>query len=224
MVLDFKTMTLNAFGNTIAMKNKIFHTNPFESLIEMVQNYDHYDDNENISSLLHAATKSIKESTYKKADLNLLAKQQDHLSNEQKDHLLSMLSKQSKLFSGKLGHYTCKKMDLELIPGAVPVHQKPYPVPNAHMDVFHKELDQLCEIGVLQRVGGMEWAAPTFITPKKDGKVRWVSDFRELNKCIKRKIYPLPKIQDVLHRQKGYKFFTKIDISMQYYIGADRFR
>jgi hypothetical protein len=99
MVLDFETMTLNAFGNTISMKSKNFHTNPFESLIKMVQNYDHYDDDEDISSSFHAATKTIKESTYKKADLNLLAKQQDHLLIKQNDRLLSMLSKRSKLFS-----------------------------------------------------------------------------------------------------------------------------
>ncbi len=55
------------------------------------------------------------------------------------------------------------------------------------------------------------------VIPKKDKTVRVVSDFRELNKVIRRRVYPLPRIQDVLNRRTGYSYFTKLDVSMQFY-------
>jgi hypothetical protein len=52
---------------------------------------------------------------------------------------------------------------------------------------------------------------------KNNSRVQWISDFRELNKFIKQKVYNLPKIQDILLRSAGYTFLTKLDKSMQYY-------
>jgi hypothetical protein len=132
----------------------IFYENHYASLIETVQNYDNFDDDEEIFASFHNEKKTITESIYEMVDVELVAKQQKHLLSEQQAWLLSgVLWKQPELFSGKIGHYTGKKMDLELIPGAVPVHQKPYPVPHAHMEVVRKEQDRLCKLGVLQHVG-----------------------------------------------------------------------
>ena len=62
-----------------------------------------------------------------------------------------------------------------------------------------------------------EWAAPTFIIPKKDGYVQFISDFRELNKRIKRKPFPIPKIQDMLLKLEGFQYATSLDLNMGYY-------
>ena len=59
-----------------------------------------------------------------------------------------------------------------------------------------------------------EWAAPSFIIPKQDGTVRFINDFRELNKMLKRKPYKLPRIQDIVNKRKNYTYCTKIDLSM----------
>jgi hypothetical protein len=110
-----------------------------------------------------------------------------------------------------------KKTHIDLLPGAVPKHCRLYAIPVINLEVFKKELIHLDEMGVLSPQGASEWASPTFITPKKGGRAHWASDIRELYKVMKRKRYPLSIVGDIRRSRKGYKFFTELDISMQYY-------
>jgi hypothetical protein len=85
------------------------------------------------------------------------------------------------------------------------------------LKTFKKELDNLIRIGVLAAQQESEWVLPSFIIPKKDYRVRWMSNLHQLNKFIRHKQYLLPIIMVILRKRSGYKFFTKLDVSMQYY-------
>jgi hypothetical protein len=121
------------------------------------------------------------------------------------------------LFSGQLGCFPHCKVNLELKADAIPSQSHPYTVPQNHRAVFKEELNRLCEIGVSSRFGAFMWLSPSFRIPKKDSRVQWISDFLKLNEHIRRNVYHLPKISNILKRRDGYKYFTKLDISMQYY-------
>jgi hypothetical protein len=122
------------------------------------------------------------------------------------------------LFDGTLGTYKGPAYDIELKEGAEPYHlRRAYGVPRAYEATFRKEVERLCDIGVLKKVNRSEWAAGTFVIPKKNHRIRFISDFRELNKRIKRKPYPIPKIQDMLMGLEGFHHATSIDLNMGYY-------
>ena len=144
----------------------------------------------NDSNLLVQATEdmfanNILDNDYEEADLEAVVASQTQLSDEQKVKLKTLLEKYKPLFNGTLGSWNEKPYDIELKLDVKPYHARAYPIPRVHTATLKVEIDRLCRIGVLRKVNRSEWAAPTFIIPKKDGKVRFVSNFRELNKWIK---------------------------------------
>jgi hypothetical protein len=54
--------------------------------------------------------------------------------------------------------------------------------------------------------------APVFFIKKKDGKLRFVQDYRTLNAITRRNRYLLPLIDDLIHWLKDAHYFTKLDI------------
>ena len=57
------------------------------------------------------------------------------------------------MFDGGLGCYKGSKVHIDLNPAVPLKHFKPYRIPNIHLETFKKELDNLVEIGVLEKAG-----------------------------------------------------------------------
>ena len=83
--------------------------------------------------------------------------------------------------------------------------------------MFKQELDRIEDLRVIEKYNRSQWVAPTFLIPKKDSTVHFISDFRELNKRILRQPYTIPKIQDLLLRLEGFRYGTTLYLNMGYY-------
>jgi len=82
------------------------------------------------------------------------------------------------------------------------------------MQTLKAKVERLVKMGVLKKVNRSEWAAPTFIIPKKDGSARFISDFRELNERTLRKPCPIPNVQDMLLNLEEFQWATGLDLNM----------
>jgi hypothetical protein len=101
-------------------------------------------------------------------------------------------------------------------PDAKPYHAKPYPVPQLEKAKLRAEIERLVSYGVLQKVNRSEWASPMFTVTNKDQTIRYIADLREVNKRIGHKPYPIPKIQELLHKLKGFHHVTSLGLNMGY--------
>ena len=206
LVIDFKAMEVEWDDARMPMKD----INATAATSYHVHERGHVDE-------MSDRVKEILDAKYEKANARSIAREQTHLSKDEQSKLEQLLIKYQTLFDGTLGRWRGAPYDIELVEGAKPYHARAYPVPKAYERTLRDEVERLCQVGVLKKVNRSEWGAPTFIIPKKDGTVRFINDFRELNKRIKRKPYPIPKIQDLLMKLEGFQYATSLDLNMGYY-------
>lgn len=105
---------------------------------------------------------------------------------------------------------------IEVEPGQEPPCRTPYRLSQTEMDELKKQLDQLLEDGQI-RPSVSPYGAPILFVRKKDGSLRMCIDYRGLNKITIKNRYPLPRIDDLLDRLHGAKYFSKLDLMSGYY-------
>jgi hypothetical protein len=138
------------------------------------------------------------------------------LSAYQQKKLLQLLTKYELLFDGTLGDWKTTGL-ISIKGGSITLPWPSFPSAKSPQKTIKKEVERLCQLGVLERQPASEWALPSFIIPKKDKTFHFLSDFWEVNKRVVRKLFPVPKISTVLQEIKGFSYATALDLNMGYY-------
>jgi hypothetical protein len=108
----------------------------------------------------------------------------------------------------------CRKWDhaIELEREPSPGFRKVYPMTQTEMDAF---LEEALAMGRI-RQSKSPLGAPVFFIKKKDGKLCFIQDYHALNAITRKNRYPLPLIDDLIHRLKDARYFTKLDVRWGY--------
>jgi Reverse transcriptase (RNA-dependent DNA polymerase) len=92
---------------------------------------------------------------------------------------------------------------------------KTYPLTKPEMDAAKKFLDKNQAMGYIEPTNS-PYSSPFFFIKKKDGSLRPVQDYHEINKWTVQDVYPIPQITHILEQLQGKTLFTTLDIHWGY--------
>ncbi|MGH3055287.1 MAG: reverse transcriptase family protein, partial [Gaiellaceae bacterium] len=96
------------------------------------------------------------------------------------------------------------------------VFQQMYRLSPVEKSELEAQLKDLLQRGLI-RPSTSPFGSPILFVKKKDGSMRMVVDYRQLNKLTVKNRYPLPRIDDLFDRLHGAQFFSSLDLMSGYH-------
>lgn len=97
-----------------------------------------------------------------------------------------------------------------------PISVPPYRLSPPRLSLLKQELKKMLDKKVIEPCSSA-WTAPVVMVPKKDGTVRVCVDYRRLNAITKPDIYPIPRLDDLLHAAKPTPYMSTLDLRAGYW-------
>ena len=83
-------------------------------------------------------------------------------------------------------------------------------------EFIQDEIDKMLRQGII-KPSDSPWTAPVVVVKKKEGKLRFCVDYRQLNKVTTKDQFPLPRIDDLLDTLGKAKYFSTLDLASGYW-------
>ena len=108
------------------------------------------------------------------------------------------------------------EMKIDLLPGTRPRAARQYRLTPVETLELEKQLKHLISMGWVQP-STSPWGSSVLFAPKPGGKLRLCIDYRYLNEHTIKNTYPLPRIDTLLDKLQGHKFFSALDLHSGYH-------
>ena len=106
---------------------------------------------------------------------------------------------------------------IPLVPGAQVPQRRSYRLSPREFQEAQRQISELMSLGLIQPSSSPFCSSVLFV-PKKDSDVLpLVIDYRALNRITIPNKYPLPRIDDLLDRLQGAKYFSSLDLMSGYH-------
>ncbi|GBG91443.1 hypothetical protein CBR_g52398 [Chara braunii] len=106
---------------------------------------------------------------------------------------------------------------IEIIPGSSILKGRIYRMSPSELDELRRQLKELVEKGWIRPSVSPCGSPVLFVPKKKEGTLRMCIDYRGLNAITVKNRKPLPRIDDLLDRVQGCRYFSKIDLKSGYH-------
>ena len=143
------------------------------------------------------------------------------MNESQKTQLIALLLTFSSIFSqgpADIGHTQLMRHDID-VGGATPKFQAQYRIPHAYRSLVQEQMSNLRQAQIITP-SNSPWTSPLVVVRKKSEngniKIRCCLDLRGVNKLIKLKPYPLPRIDDLIDSVSQAKLLTTLDMTAAY--------
>ncbi|MEZ4977668.1 MAG: reverse transcriptase family protein, partial [Chitinophagales bacterium] len=139
-----------------------------------------------------------------------------HLTQEQKQELISVLIKHKHVFNNNPGSCRSGMHSIEVEKDVGIPRRKLYPIPLVYRDEVDKQIKNMLENDLIEP-SVSKYAHPVVCVKKKDGSLRLAIDYRAVNSITVNQEYPMKIVSEVLLDVGAARYITTLDATQGYY-------
>lgn len=140
------------------------------------------------------------------------ARFEENLSTTELESLKSLLGRHRNCFERTELPSAPQSFEMKVDTGlSKPISHPPRRYSRAECEIISKEVGEMLEAGVIEPSNG-PWSSPVVLVKKKDGSIRFCVDYRKLNECTIKDVYPLIRLSDILDSLAVSKLYLSLDL------------